>query len=273
MNVIILHITESLRIHILSPQSTPEPTKAQLTPILHSVNPSGLLIGPIFTPLYLAFVPLTSYLTRPGPGLLNSTLNALTYRMIPSLPKPLPDSARIPALAALYTFVAFGATGAFSAGGQAAGRAEGLDNNEPRTHHAQLRGLPGRLRAAHLHLCENFAAWAVSAGLAVALGQGGDAHIEGLLKLVVVLKCYGEYSYSGLWGIQRGVVLMLWGAQCTTRVMFSALRLRGPCPMLWLRALVSMFAGDWLAVLEPDFGSRMGKEKWNGIHHPGWIRG
>jgi uncharacterized MAPEG superfamily protein len=62
----------------------------------------------------------------------------------------------IPALATLYLFWTFGASGAISAAGQAMGRREGLDNEHPRKYVHTLDGLPLRLRSAHYALMENF---------------------------------------------------------------------------------------------------------------------
>jgi uncharacterized MAPEG superfamily protein len=108
-----------------------------------------------------------------------------------------PTLARIPALAALYTFATFGASGAFSAAGQAMSRPEGLDNNEPRRHTQDMEGMPYRLRAAHLNLMENFPGWAVAAALtasmASGLGREEQEVLTGLLGFHVFLKLFIYY--------------------------------------------------------------------------------
>ena len=189
------HMRESLRSCFLIPSPHPQPQQ-QANTFSHSHNPGMISIGAIFAPLYLAFIPLTSYITRPSTpasSTLVSSAVGLTLRLIPGLgPRPLSPTQQIPALAALYTFVAFGASGAFSAAGQAMGRAEGLDNNNPRKHVGALDGMPARLRAAHLNLMENFPGWAVAASLTMAMGRGGDRQLVDLLGLHVLLKVVGE---------------------------------------------------------------------------------
>lgn len=79
-------------------------------------------IGPVF----LAFVPVTSYITAP---------NGVVQKAIETLLATIPGTANIsqerviPALSAFYIFWTFAATGAASAAGQGASRKEGLDNN------------------------------------------------------------------------------------------------------------------------------------------------
>lgn len=105
--------------------------------------------------MYLALVPLTSYLTKP-----NSIVQSLTHALIKVLPgvgvNSITSGRAIPALSALYLFWTFGASGAASAAGQAMAREEGLDNDHPRKHIHKLDGLPLRLRSAHYALVENF---------------------------------------------------------------------------------------------------------------------
>jgi hypothetical protein len=106
-------------------------------------------------PMYLALVPLTSYLTKP-----NSIVQSLTHALIKVLPgvgvNSITSGRAIPALSALYLFWTFGPSGAASAAGQAMAREEGLDNDHPRKHINELDGLPLRLRSAHYALMENF---------------------------------------------------------------------------------------------------------------------
>lgn len=120
----------------------------------HRINPSGAMVLAA-APMYLAMVPLTSYLTNP-----NSICQSLTHALIKLLPgvgvSSITSGRAIPALSALYLFWTFGASGAASAAGQAMGREEGLDNDHPRKHVGGLDGLPLRLRSAHYALMENF---------------------------------------------------------------------------------------------------------------------
>lgn len=90
-----------------------------------SVNPNGLLIGGAAV-AFLAAVPVTSYITAPG-GVLQSFVEA-TVRLVPGTAN-IPKERVLPALSALYIFVSFGATGAFSAAGQAMANEKGLDDN------------------------------------------------------------------------------------------------------------------------------------------------
>lgn len=98
----------------------------------------------------------------------------------------------IPALSALYIFVAFGASGAVSAAGQAMGRSEGLDNDEPRKHTNSLTGLPLRMRSAHYGLMENFPAFALAAALAQLLAPN-NREIINLLGYHVIAKALIYY--------------------------------------------------------------------------------
>jgi len=165
------------------------------------VNPSGAVVMAA-APMYLAFIPLTTYLTAP-----NSILQSLTHALIKLLPgvaSPSITSGRsIPALSALYLFWTFGASGAISAAGQAMGRAEGLDNEHPRRHVGELEGLPLRLRSAHYALMENFPAFALTAALAQILAPN-DAQIVNLLGYHVIAKLLVHYpAYVGNVAVPR----------------------------------------------------------------------
>ena len=97
----------------------------RLTPQTTSPNPGGaawLGAGPLF----LAAVPLTSYLTAEN-GFVQKAVDLL-LSLVPGT-SGLAKDRTIPALAALYIFVTFGATGAASVAGQAMCRKDGLDNN------------------------------------------------------------------------------------------------------------------------------------------------
>ena len=156
---------------------------------LNSVNPSGAAIG-AFAAAYLVGVPITSFITKP-----DSILQSLVQGVCKLVPGGVAAGRTIPALSALYIFMTFGASGAFSAAGQAMGRKEGLDDNEPRKFVQDLTGMPYRLRSAHYGLLENFSGFALAAGLAQALAPR-DQQITNLLGLHVLLKVivyYGSY--------------------------------------------------------------------------------
>lgn len=155
-----------------------------------SVNPSGAAIGG-FAAAYLIGIPISSSITK-ADGVLQGAIQGL-LKLFPGGVAP---GRTIPALAALYVFMTFGASGAFSAAGQAMGRREGLDNNSPRKHIHNLDGVPLRLRSAHYGLLENFAGFAVAASLAQSLAPA-DAQIANLLGLHVLLKT-GVYYVSYL---------------------------------------------------------------------------
>ena len=178
---------------------------------IHSVNPSGAIVMAA-VPMYLALVPLTSYLTKP-----NSIVQSLTHALIKVLPgvgvSSITSGRAIPALSALYLFWTFGASGAASAAGQAMAREEGLDNDHPRKHINSLDGLPLRLRSAHYALMENFPGAPFSSdqvlcsigeanryrlgfALAAALAQvlaPNDAQIVNLLGFHVIAKLLVHY--------------------------------------------------------------------------------
>jgi uncharacterized MAPEG superfamily protein len=160
-----------------------------LTPT--SVNPSGAAIGG-FAAAYLIGVPITSFITKP-----DSILQSLVQGVCKLIPGGVANGRTIPALSALYIFMTFGASGAFSAAGQAMGRKEGLDDNNPRKYVQELEGLPLRLRSAHYGLLENFAGFALAASLAQSLAPR-DQQITNLLGLHVLLKVFLYYgSYLG----------------------------------------------------------------------------
>ncbi|CBX97003.1 hypothetical protein IAQ61_008051 [Plenodomus lingam] len=158
-------------------------------------NPSGAATL-LAIPSYLAMVPVTSYLTKPG-----SITQSLTHALIKLLPgvgaTAITSGRAIPALSALYIFWTFAATGVISAAGQAMGRAEGLDVEHPRAHIQELRGLPLRLHSAHYAVLENFGAFALTAALAQVTAPN-DAQIVNLLGFHVIAKLLVHYpSYVG----------------------------------------------------------------------------
>ncbi|KAF1978654.1 hypothetical protein BU23DRAFT_550061 [Bimuria novae-zelandiae CBS 107.79] len=154
------------------------------------INPGGAaLVG--FAPMYLALIPLTSYLTKP-----NSTVQKLSETLIKLVPgigvSSISSGRAIPALSAIYLFWTFGASGAVSAAGQAMGREDGLDNNHPRKHIHKLEGLPLRIRSAHYALMENFSGFALAAALAQVIAPT-DSQVVNLLGFHVVAKLLVHY--------------------------------------------------------------------------------
>ncbi|EUC33464.1 hypothetical protein COCVIDRAFT_107464 [Bipolaris victoriae FI3] len=159
------------------------------------VNPSGAMVMAA-APMYIAFVPVTTYLTAP-----ESICQSLVHAIIKLLPgintTGITSGRAIPALATLYLFWTFGASGALSAAGQAMGRREGFDNDHPRKYVHQLEGLPLRLRSAHYALMENFPAFALAAALAQIMAPN-DAQIVNLLGFHVMAKLMVHYpAYVG----------------------------------------------------------------------------
>lgn len=73
----------------------------------------------------------------------------------------------IPALTLVYAIWTFAGSGAISVAGQAMSRSEGLDNNHPREHRQNMKGLPLRLMSAHHSLMEIFPLFASAACLAM----------------------------------------------------------------------------------------------------------
>lgn len=137
--------------------------------------------------MYLAGIPLTTWLAQPG-GILEKVTNAI----VSAITGRSTSDRAVPALAALYLFWTFGATAAFSAAGQAMARQGGLDRNCPRQHLSQMRGLPLRLYAAHSNLMETFPSFAVAAGLTQALAPGNQTLVN-LLGLHVIAKVFVYY--------------------------------------------------------------------------------
>ncbi|KAF1844872.1 uncharacterized protein K460DRAFT_416235 [Cucurbitaria berberidis CBS 394.84] len=167
------------------------------------VNPSGAALIAA-APIYLALIPLTSYLTKP-----NSIIQSLTHALIKLIPgvgvTSVTSGRAIPALSALYLFWTFGASGAASAAGQAMAREEGFDNDHPRKHINALEGLPLRLRSAHYALMENFPAFALAAALAQVIAPN-DAQVVNLLGFHVIAKLLVHYpAYLGNVALPRTV--------------------------------------------------------------------
>ncbi|KAI8943657.1 hypothetical protein NX059_001642 [Plenodomus lindquistii] len=167
------------------------------------VNPGGAAVM-LAAPMYLALVPVTSFLTRP-----DSIVQSLTHALIKLLPgvgaTAITGGRAIPALSALYLFWTFGASGAISAAGQAMGREGGMDNEHPRQHVHELEGLPLRLRSAHYALMENFPGFALAAALAQ-ITAPNDAQIVNLLGYHVIAKLLVHYpSYVSNIALPRSV--------------------------------------------------------------------
>lgn len=162
---------------------------SHLFSLSHSENPSGLLLTG-FSALFLAAIPLTSYITQPN-SIFEKSLNGLTSTLTHLIPSSSPTSTnKIATLATLYLTVTYALSGAASAAGINSAYAEGRDNNYPRKQVVGLKeGLPLRLYSAHYHLMEMFPGWAVVAALAQGIAPG-DQGVVNLLGLHVVVKCF-----------------------------------------------------------------------------------
>ncbi|EMF08943.1 uncharacterized protein SEPMUDRAFT_111426 [Sphaerulina musiva SO2202] len=186
-------------------------------------NPSGLLLTG-FSALFLAAIPLTSYITQPN-SIFEKSLNGLTSTLTHLIPSSSPTSSstnKIATLATLYLTVTYALSGAASAAGINSAYAEGRDNNYPRKQVVGLKeGLPLRLYSAHYHLMEMFPGWAVVAALA----QGIAPHDQGVVNLLglhVVAKCFVHYpAYILNWGNLRSLAHVV----ATASVLNVALRL------------------------------------------------
>lgn len=163
---------------------------SHLFSLSHSENPSGLLLTG-FSALFLAAIPLTSYITQPN-SIFEKSLNGLTSTLTHLIPSSSPTTStnKIATLATLYLTVTYALSGAASAAGINSAYAEGRNNNYPRKQVVGLKeGLPLRLYSAHYHLMEMFPGWAVVAALA----QGIAPHDQGVVNLLglhVVVKCF-----------------------------------------------------------------------------------
>ena len=71
-------------------------------------------------------------------------------------------------------------------------RKEGLDNDHPRKHVSNLKGLPLRLRSAHYALMENFPAFALAAALAQVIAPA-DSQVVNLLGFHIIAKLLVHY--------------------------------------------------------------------------------
>ena len=140
-----------------------------------------------FGPVFLAAVPITSYITKPG-GFVQSVIETV----LKLIPGSIPSDRVIPGLSAIYIFWTFAGSGAISAAGQAASRPEGLDDNEPRKFVNNMFGLPLRMRSAHYNLMEMFPGFALTAALAQTLAPKNQ-QILNLLGLHVLAKCLVYY--------------------------------------------------------------------------------
>lgn len=186
-----IHPSPSPKRRQTNPQKK-ETNLSHLFSLSHSENPSGLLLTG-FSALFLAAIPLTSYITQPN-SILEKSINGLTStltHLIPSSsPTPSTSTNKIAALATLYLTVTYALSGAASAAGINSAYAEGRDNNYPRKQVAGLKeGLPLRLYSAHYHLMEMFPGWAVVAALAQGIAPE-DQGVVNLLGLHVVVKCF-----------------------------------------------------------------------------------
>ncbi|CAI7604142.1 unnamed protein product [Penicillium glandicola] len=150
-------------------------------------NPSGIFFAAT-APVYLALVPISAAITKPG-SIVQKLVEVVINCTVGS--NAAPDRA-IPALTVLYAFWTFAGSSALSGAAQAMSRAQGLDSDHPRKHRANMEGLPLRLMSAHLSLMENFPLFAAGACLAQVLAPD-DQQILNLLGLHVLLKVFVYY--------------------------------------------------------------------------------
>ncbi|USW58934.1 Putative membrane-associated, eicosanoid/glutathione metabolism (MAPEG) protein [Septoria linicola] len=157
-------------------------------------DPAGLaMFG--FGGLFLAAIPLTSWITQPNSIIekaVNGVVGTVGFLASAGSSSAVPQTGKIAALAGLYVTVTYALSGAGSAAGVAAGNKEGRDNLHPRAQVKNLRGLPLRLHSAHYHLMEMFPGFAISAALAQAMAPG-DQTLINLLGLHVIAKCFIHY--------------------------------------------------------------------------------
>ena len=150
-----------------------------------------------FTGLFLATVPVTSWLAQPN-GLLEKAVNgvcsAVAFVGSAGSMSTVPQTGKIAALGALYVTVTYALSGAGHAAAVEAGNKEGRDNNHPRAQIKNLTGLPLRLHSAHYHLVEFFPGFALTAALAQAMAPGDQALIN-LLGLHVLAKVFVYVSF------------------------------------------------------------------------------
>lgn len=141
-------------------------------------------------PVFIALVPVTSWLTTPG-GLVEKAVHGLinTTAFIGSAGSTttISKAGAIPALTAVYIAVTYALSGAASVGGVAAASPNGRDNNHPRAQEANLKGLPLRLKSAHMNLVEMFPGFAITAALAATMAPT-DQQVINLLGLHVLAK-------------------------------------------------------------------------------------
>lgn len=159
--------------------------------ICDSVNPKGLTMAAA-GPLFLAAVPLTSWIASPN-GILEKAVNGVAHSVCwlgtAGSSSRVAQTGKIAALSTLYMAVTYAFSGAASAAGVDAGNEEGRDNKEPRKQVASLKGLPLRLYSAHYNLMEMFPGFALTAALAQAMAPG-DQGLINLLGLHVIAKVF-----------------------------------------------------------------------------------
>lgn len=96
------------------------------------VNPAGIAISGVAPPLFIAAVPLTSYLSQPS-GLVEKLVNGLVKTTVyvgsAGASSTVSSGRAIPALSALYLFAAYALGGATSASALDMGNEKGRSNN------------------------------------------------------------------------------------------------------------------------------------------------
>jgi len=157
-------------------------------------NPAGLATA-AFAGLFLAAVPVTSFLAQPN-GLLEKVVNGVCHAVVylgsAGSTSRVSQTGKIAALSTLYVAMTYAFSGAGSAAGVDAGTEEGRDNNYPRKQVQDLQGLPLRLHSAHYNLLEMFGGFGLTAALAQTMAPG-DQSLINLLGLHVISKVFLYY--------------------------------------------------------------------------------
>jgi len=161
---------------------------------MSSINPTALRPSPFVPLVFIASIPITSFLTAPGgiaETLVNGTINALFFRTVA-------PAGKLAALSTLYFIGTYVFAAAGSVSGLASGHKDGRSNAQPRAHISELTGLPLRLYSAHVHMMEHLAGFALMAGLAAGRTPSADPlantlagrEVVALLGMHVLLKLF-----------------------------------------------------------------------------------
>lgn len=155
-------------------------------------NPKGLWITSAVV-LYIAGIPLTTLLARNS--LVHHAVSTLsssivTIASVGAHTSPSTPTSTIAALSTLYATVTFALSGVASVAGVDAAHAGGRDNLLPRAQERDLKGLPLRLKSAHLHLLEMFGGYVLAVVLALGQGSQPEPVVVNLLGMHVIAKVF-----------------------------------------------------------------------------------